>query len=65
MGAALIEAAWFSLYCYLRKRTVTSFEQGVVPASHTLYVKRARPVVPVESVYLPVFGTVAITIPSR
>lgn len=37
----------------------------MVPASHTLYVYLARPVSPVESVSLPVLGTVAITTRSR
>ena len=39
--------AW--LFVYGRNLTVTWFEQVWVPASHTLYVKLARPVVPVES----------------
>src|SRR5439155_9322317 len=56
--AALIEAAWLFPYC--RNLTVTSLEQVEVPAAHTLYVYLARPVSPVESVSLPVLGTVAI-----
>src|SRR5260370_13797553 len=43
------EVAWFFPYCYLRKRTVASLEQVMVPASHTRYVYRDRPVSPVGS----------------
>src|SRR5439155_6389984 len=46
---------------YGPKFTVTVLEQVRVPASHTLYVKLAWPVVPVESSYKPSFGVVAIT----
>jgi hypothetical protein len=35
---------------YRRNLTVTSLEQVLVPWSHTIYVKLARPVTPVESV---------------
>src|SRR6266700_6233656 len=50
---------------YGPKFTVTVLEQFWVPASHTLYMKLAWPVVPVESSYKPSFGVVAITTPSR
>src|SRR5262245_34943653 len=52
-------------FSYGRKFTVTVLEQFWVPASHTLYLKLAWPVVPVESSYCPSFGVVAITTPSR
>ena len=54
-----------SCFPYCRNLTVASLEQVMVPASHTLYVYLARPVSPVESVSLPVLGTVAITTRSR
>lgn len=50
---------------YCRNLTVASLEHVIVPASQTLYVYLARPISPVESVYVPVLGTVAITTPSR
>ena len=50
---------------YYGNLTVTVLEQVLVPASHTIYVNLARPVTPVESVYLPMLGTVAITVPLR
>ena len=50
---------------YCGKFTVTVLEQFWVPASHTLYMKLAWPVVPVESSYKPSFGVVAITTPVR
>src|SRR5581483_2587031 len=51
--------------CQGWKFTVTVLEHVWVPASHTLYMKLAWPVVPVESSYEPSFGVVAITAPSR
>src|SRR5262249_36956337 len=63
-GSALIEKR-FGRSPYGPKFTVTGLEQGWVPASHTLYMKLAWPVVPVESSYKPSFGVVAITTPSR
>ncbi len=62
--AALIEKR-FGCSPYGPKFTVTVLEQVWVPASHTLYMKLAWPVVPVESSYKPSFGVVAITTPSR
>ena len=54
------EVVW--LFCaYGPKLTVIVLEQVWVPASHTLYMKLAWPVVPVESSYKPSFGVVAIT----
>src|SRR6267378_4850683 len=50
---------------YGPKFTVTVLEQVWVPASHTLYMKLAWPVVPVESSYKPSFGVVVITTPFR
>jgi hypothetical protein len=50
---------------YGGKFTVTVLEHVCVPASQTLYMKLAWPVVPVESSYEPSFGVVAITTPSR
>jgi hypothetical protein len=50
---------------YCRNLTVTWLEQVEVPESHTSYTNLCRPMVPVESVYLPVLGTVAITVPLR
>jgi len=38
------------MFLYRRNLTVTWLEQVWIPASHTLYVNLARPVVPVESV---------------
>jgi hypothetical protein len=64
IGSALIEK-WFGCCPYGPKFTVTVLEQVWVPASHTLYMKLAWPVVPVESSYKPSFGVVAITTPSR
>ena len=58
-GAALI------VLPYGPKFTVTVLEQVWLPATHTLYMKLAWPVVPVESSYKPSFGVVAITTPSR
>ncbi|PYI95207.1 MAG: hypothetical protein DMF00_16315 [Verrucomicrobia bacterium] len=63
VGSALTEKVL--LFSYGPKFTVTVFEQVWVPASQTLYVKLACPVVPVESSYEPSFGVVAITLPSR
>ena len=54
---------WLSPYGV--KFTVTVLEQVWVPASHTLYMKLAWPLVPVESSYKPSLGVVAITTPSR
>ena len=62
--AALIQKR-FGCFPYGPKFTVTLLEQVWVPASHTLYMKLAWPVVPVESSYKPSFGVVAITTPSR
>ena len=62
--AALIEKP-FGCSPYGPKFTVTVLEQVWVPASHTLYMKLAWPAVPVESLYEPSFGVVAITFPSR
>ena len=62
--AALIKKR-FGCSPYGPKFTVTVLEHVWVPASHTLYVKLAWPVVPVESSYKPSFGVVAITTPSR
>ena len=64
IGSALIEK-WFGFSPYCPKFTVTVLEQFWVAASHTLYMKLAWPVVPVESSYKPSFGVVAITTPSR
>ena len=55
----------FPSIAYGPKFTVTVSEQFWVAASHTLYMKLAWPVVPVESSYCPSFGVVAITFPSR
>ena len=44
------EVVWLLPLPYGGKFTVTVLEQVWVPASHTLYVNLARPVVPVESV---------------
>jgi len=62
--AALIQRR-FSCSPYGPKFTVTVLEQVWVPASHTLYMKLAWPVVPVESSYKPSFGVVVITTPFR
>ena len=56
---------WFGCSLYGPKLTVTVLEHVWVPASHTLYMKLAWPVVAVESSYDPSFGVVAITTPSR
>src|SRR5439155_24006902 len=64
IGSALIEKR-FGCSPYGPKVTVTVLEHVWVPASHTLYMKLAWPVVPVESSYNPSFGVVAITTPSR
>src|SRR5437667_1129059 len=63
IGSAL--GKWFDRSPYGPKFTVTVLEQVWVPASHTLYMKLAWPVVPVESSYKPSFGVVAITSPFR
>ena len=64
IGSALIETC-FGYSPYGPKFTVTVLEQFWVAASHTLYMKLAWPVVPVESSYCPSFGVVAITTPPR
>ena len=64
IGSELIERR-FGCSPYGPKFTVTLLEHVPVPASHTLYMKLAWPVVPVESSYKPSFGVVAITTPSR
>ena len=64
IGSELIERR-FGCSPYGPKFTVTVLEHVWVPASHTLYMKLAWPVVPVESSYKPSFGVVAITTPSR
>src|SRR6266699_1785609 len=56
---------WFGCSLYGPKFTVTVLEHVWVPASQTLYMKLAWPVVPVESLYEPSFAVVAITFPSR
>ena len=52
----------FCVLPYYRNLTVTWLEQVEVPWSHTIYTKLCLPVVPVESVNLPVLGTVAIRV---
>src|SRR5438094_3588552 len=56
---------WFGCSLYGPKLTVTVLEHVSVPASHTLYMKLAWPLVPVQSSYDPSFGVVASTTPSR
>jgi len=59
--AAFIEKC-FACSPYYRNLTVTWLEQVEVPWSHTIYTKLCLPVVPVESINLPVLGTVAIRV---
>jgi hypothetical protein len=63
-AVALMEK-WLDWSRYGPKFTVTVLEQFSVPESHTLYMKLASPVVPVESSYDPSFGVVAIRTSSR
>ncbi len=53
--AAFIEKC-FACSPYYRNLTVTWLEQVEVPWSHTIYTKLCLPVVPVESINLPVLG---------